>query len=161
MGAGAKEGAQRLDPTTWGANQFDDSTWSRATSYGPNSGDNGWQQAGGGPRPDISGEAQWLWTANEEADVTVYCRYKPPACIPDPTPGCPKDFYAKWRCEGDGNDRLLSIPAEAGFGSILRLAILRLACDAPPSAALALGITKSQKGLISGFAGTHGMRGSC
>ena len=61
----------------WNTNNFDDSSWSNAVSYGRNQDGNVWRSAGGGSRPNIPGDAEWLWTNNNENHDRVYCRYFP------------------------------------------------------------------------------------
>jgi hypothetical protein len=65
-------------PANWNTNAFDDSAWSKATSYGRNDGDNVWKSTAGGlSRPNIPADAQWLWTGDYNAHNRVFCRYKP------------------------------------------------------------------------------------
>jgi hypothetical protein len=40
--------------------------------------------------------------------------------LSDPAPGCAKDFTAVWSC-GSGEAHRATVPAEAGFGSTVRL----------------------------------------
>ena len=61
----------------WTTNNFDDSSWSNAVSYGRNQDSNVWRSAGGGSRPNIPGDAEWLWTNNNNNHDRVYCRYFP------------------------------------------------------------------------------------
>jgi len=61
----------------WTTNNFDDSSWSNAVSYGRNQDSNIWRSVGGGSRPNIPGDAEWLWTNNNENHDRVYCRYFP------------------------------------------------------------------------------------
>ena len=74
----------------WTTNNFDDSSWSNAVSYGRNQDGNIWRSVGGGSRPNIPGDAEWLWTNNNENHDRVYCRYFPvkpaPAPVPVPAP---------------------------------------------------------------------------
>ena len=74
----------------WNTNNFDDSSWSNAVSYGRNQDGNVWRSVGGGSRPNIPGDAEWLWTNNNENHDRVYCRYFPvkPAA-PAPAPAAP------------------------------------------------------------------------
>jgi hypothetical protein len=61
----------------WNKNSFDDSSWSKAISYGRNQDNNIWRSVGGGSRPNIPGDAEWLWTSNNNDHNRVYCRYFP------------------------------------------------------------------------------------
>jgi hypothetical protein len=56
-------------PDHWMSADFDDSAWNNAGVTGGN-GANPW-----GLRPDISPEAQWIWTADPLGHEHVYCRY--------------------------------------------------------------------------------------
>jgi len=64
-------------PANWNANSFDDSAWAKAVSYGRNDGDNVWKSVGGGARPSIPADAEWLWTSDNNNHDRVFCRYKP------------------------------------------------------------------------------------
>jgi hypothetical protein len=61
----------------WTTNNFDDSSWSNAVSYGRNQDSNVWRSVGGSSRPNIPGDAEWLWTNNNDNHDRVYCRYFP------------------------------------------------------------------------------------
>ena len=61
--------------TGWNLNHFDDSSWSKAVSYGRNQDNNIWRSVGSGSRPNIPADAEWLWTNNNENHNRVYCRY--------------------------------------------------------------------------------------
>lgn len=61
----------------WNKNSFDDSSWSKAISYGRNEDNNVWRSVGGSSRPNIPGDAEWLWTSNNNDHNRVYCRYFP------------------------------------------------------------------------------------
>ena len=61
--------------TGWNLNHFDDSSWSKAVSYGRNQDNNIWRSVGSGSRPNIPADAEWLWTSNNENHNRVYCRY--------------------------------------------------------------------------------------
>ena len=61
----------------WNKNNFDDSKWATAKSYGKNQDANIWRSVGGGSRPNIPGDAEWLWTSNNENHDRVYCRFFP------------------------------------------------------------------------------------
>jgi hypothetical protein len=61
----------------WTKNEFNDASWSKAVSYGRNQDSNIWRSVGGGSRPNIPGDAEWLWTNNNENHNRVYCRYRP------------------------------------------------------------------------------------
>jgi hypothetical protein len=39
----------------------------------------------------------------------------------DPAPGCAKQFDVEWQCEDTGERRAVTVPAEAGFGSMAQL----------------------------------------
>ena len=73
----------------WNKNNFDDSSWSNAVSYGKNNQQNIWMSVGRGSRPNIPGDAEWLWTSDNENHDRVYCRFfyngRLPAPIPAPT----------------------------------------------------------------------------
>jgi hypothetical protein len=83
----------------WNKNNFDDSKWATAKSYGKNQESNIWQSVGRGSRPNIPGDAEWLWTSNNENHDRVYCRFFPfgklapakpsPAPAPAPTVAAP------------------------------------------------------------------------
>jgi len=74
----------------WNKNNFDDSSWSNAVSYGKNNQKNIWMSVGRGSRPNIPGDAEWLWTSDNENHDRVYCRFfyngRMPAPTPTPTP---------------------------------------------------------------------------
>jgi hypothetical protein len=78
----------------WNKNNFDDSKWANAKSYGKNQDSNIWRSVGGGARPNIPGDAEWLWTSNNENHDRVYCRFFPfgklapakPSAKPTPAP---------------------------------------------------------------------------
>jgi hypothetical protein len=61
----------------WNKNNFDDSKWATAKSYGKNQDANIWRSVGGESRPNIPGDAEWLWTSNNENHDRVYCRFFP------------------------------------------------------------------------------------
>lgn len=61
----------------WTKNNFDDSKWATAKSYGRNQDSNIWMSVGRGSRPNIPGDAEWLWTSNNENHDRVYCRFFP------------------------------------------------------------------------------------
>ena len=56
-------------PSDWKSASFDDSRWNQAGVAGGN-GVNPW-----GLRQDVSGESQWIWTADPNGHDHVYCRY--------------------------------------------------------------------------------------
>ena len=62
-------------PFNWNLYDFDDSSWSTATSYGSNDEYTYWKSITGEDRPGIPKNAQWLWSNNHEDEI-VYCRYK-------------------------------------------------------------------------------------
>jgi len=70
----------------WNLNRFDDSSWSRAVSYGRNQDNNIWRSVGSGSRPNIPGEAEWLWTSNNQNHNRIYCRYFMTPTVIRPTP---------------------------------------------------------------------------
>ena len=70
----------------WTTNNFDDSSWSNAVSYSRNQDSNVWRSVGGSSRPNIPGDAEWLWTNNNENHDRVYCRYFPVKPAPAPAP---------------------------------------------------------------------------
>jgi len=70
----------------WTKNTFDDSAWSKPVSYGRNQDNNIWRSVGGGARPNIPGDAEWLWTTDNNNHDRVYCRYFPVAPVPTPAP---------------------------------------------------------------------------
>jgi hypothetical protein len=61
----------------WNKNIFDDSSWTKAVSYGRNQDNNIWRSVGGGPRPNIPADAEWLWTSDNNNHNRVYCRHFP------------------------------------------------------------------------------------
>ncbi len=63
--------------SNWNENTFDDSAWPRAVGYSRNKDNNIWRSVGGGARPKIPGDAEWLWTSNNNAHNRVFCRYTP------------------------------------------------------------------------------------
>jgi hypothetical protein len=63
----------------WTKNTFDDSAWTKPVSYGRNQDSNIWRSVGGGSRPNIPGDAEWLWTSDNNNHNRVYCRYFPVA----------------------------------------------------------------------------------
>ena len=63
--------------SNWNENSFDDSAWPRAVGYSRNQDNNIWRSVGGGARPKIPGDAEWLWTSNNNAHNRVFCRYTP------------------------------------------------------------------------------------
>ena len=71
----------------WNLNNFDDSSWTKAVSYGRNNDNNIWRSVGRGSRPNIPSDAEWLWTNNNENHNRVFCRYfMIPAPLPGPNP---------------------------------------------------------------------------
>ena len=61
----------------WNKNVFDDSAWTKAVSYGRNQDNNIWKSVGKGSRPNIPGDAEWLWTSDNNNHNRVFCRYFP------------------------------------------------------------------------------------
>ena len=85
----------------WTLNHFDDSSWAKPTSYGKNQDNTIWRSVGGGSRPNIPADAEWLWTSDNNNHNRVYCRYfitpaQAPAPVvvaapaPAPAPAAPK-----------------------------------------------------------------------
>ena len=73
------------ESTGWTLNHFDDSSWSKAVSYGKNQDNTIWRSVGGGSRPNIPADAEWLWTSDNNNHNRVYCRYfMTPAPAPAP-----------------------------------------------------------------------------
>lgn len=71
----------------WNTNNFDDSSWTTAVSYGRNQDNNIWRSVGRGSRPNIPAEAEWLWTSDNNNHDRLYCRYFPvKAPVPAPAP---------------------------------------------------------------------------
>jgi hypothetical protein len=66
----------------WNKNIFDDSSWAPAVSYGRNQDNNIWRSVAGGSRPNIPGDAEWLWTSDNNKHNRVYCRYFPMLLAP-------------------------------------------------------------------------------
>jgi hypothetical protein len=62
--------------TGWNRNDFNDAAWAQAVSYGRNQDSNVWRSVSGGSRPNIPGDAEWIWTSNNENHDRVYCRYR-------------------------------------------------------------------------------------
>jgi hypothetical protein len=76
----------------WNRNDFNDASWSQAVSYGRNQDNNIWRSVGRGSRPNIPGDAEWLWTNNNENHDRVYCRYRGGVPAPVAAPvAAPKD----------------------------------------------------------------------
>lgn len=65
------------ESTGWNKNNFDDSSWTMPVSYGRNQDNNVWRSVGGGSRPNIPADAEWLWTSDNNNHNRVYCRYFP------------------------------------------------------------------------------------
>ena len=63
------------ESTGWTLNHFDDSSWSKPVSYGKNQDNNIWRSVGGGSRPNIPADAEWLWTSDNNNHNRVFCRY--------------------------------------------------------------------------------------
>ena len=72
------------ESTGWTKNIFDDSAWTKPVSYGRNQDNNIWRSVGGGSRPNIPGDAEWLWTSDNNNHNRVFCRYFPVAPTPAP-----------------------------------------------------------------------------
>lgn len=62
-------------PFNWNLYEFDDSSWSHATSYGSNDDYTFWKSISGENRPNIPKNAEWLWSNNRDDEI-VYCRNK-------------------------------------------------------------------------------------
>ena len=82
------------ESTGWTLNHFDDSSWSRPVSYGRNSDNNIWRSVGGGPRPNIPADAEWLWTSDNNNHNRVFCRYFMTPAVAAPVPVAPKAVAA-------------------------------------------------------------------
>ena len=76
----------------WTKNTFDDSAWTKPVSYGRNQDSNIWRSVGGGSRPNIPDDAEWLWTSDNNNHNRVYCRYFP--VVPAPAPAAPAPVVA-------------------------------------------------------------------
>ena len=61
----------------WNTQNFDDSKWANAVSYGKNSDRTVWMSVSSRSRPNIPADAEWLWTSNNLDHERVYCRYFP------------------------------------------------------------------------------------
>ncbi len=73
------------ESTGWTLNHFDDSSWAKPVSYGKNQDNNIWRSVGGGSRPNIPADAEWLWTSDNNNHNRVFCRYfMTPAPAPAP-----------------------------------------------------------------------------
>jgi hypothetical protein len=70
----------------WNKNNFDDSSWNNPVSYGKNNQQNIWMSVGRGSRPNIPGDAEWLWTSDNENHDRVYCRFFYNGRTPTPAP---------------------------------------------------------------------------
>jgi hypothetical protein len=66
-------------------NHYDDSSWSKPVSYGKNQDNTIWRSVGGGSRPNIPADAEWLWTSDNNNHNRVFCRY-----FMTPAPVAPK-----------------------------------------------------------------------
>jgi hypothetical protein len=73
------------ESTGWTLNHFDDSSWSTPVSYGKNQDNTIWRSVGGGSRPNIPADAEWLWTSDNNNHNRVFCRY-----FMTPAPAAPK-----------------------------------------------------------------------
>jgi len=75
------------ESTGWTLNHFDDSSWSKPVSYGKNQDNTIWRSVGGGSRPNIPADAEWLWTSDNNNHNRVFCRYfMTPASAPASAP---------------------------------------------------------------------------
>jgi len=63
--------------SNWNENDFNDSAWPKAVSFSRNQDNNIWRSVGGGSRPNIPADAEWLWTSDNNNHNRVYCRYTP------------------------------------------------------------------------------------
>jgi hypothetical protein len=63
--------------SNWNENAFDDSAWPKAISFSRNQDNNIWRSVGGGSRPQIPADAEWLWTSDNNNHNRVYCRHTP------------------------------------------------------------------------------------
>jgi hypothetical protein len=57
-------------------------------------------------------------SCNGQASCAYTVRYQ---TLGDPAPGCAKDFRTSWTCSGGTNPPALTLPAEAGLGSVANL----------------------------------------
>jgi hypothetical protein len=92
----------------WNRNSFDDASWPQAVGYSRNDANNIWRRVGGGPRPNIPGDAQWLWTKNNENHDRVFCRYVPIKAAPVSDV---RSLNAALLLFANYSNRLLSVPA--------------------------------------------------
>jgi hypothetical protein len=76
--------------SNWNENSFDDSAWPRAVSFSRNQDSNIWKSVGGGSRPKIPADAEWLWTSDNNNHNRVYCRYTPIKAADAPKAAAPK-----------------------------------------------------------------------
>jgi hypothetical protein len=74
------------ESTGWTKNSFDDASWSKAVSYSRNQDNNIWRSVGGGSRPNIPANAEWLWTSDNNNHDRVFCRYFPFGVVVSPVP---------------------------------------------------------------------------
>lgn len=59
----------------WNKNNFNTRSWFRPKSYGKNRDRTVWKSVSGRPRPYIPGNAEWLWSNNNNSHNRLYCRY--------------------------------------------------------------------------------------
>jgi hypothetical protein len=64
---------------------------------------------------NVTGDLRHACDGQQSCDYTVDVNR-----LGDPAPGCRKDYVAEWRCP-DGQTHRAGAPAEAGFGSVVRL----------------------------------------
>ena len=84
-------GGSSSSGSTWDiATSFNDvfagtAVWESATQYGANGGANIWTSVNGGPIAGISGDAQWIWSANNfSADMDREVVFRTSITIPEP-----------------------------------------------------------------------------
>lgn len=84
-------GGSNSSSSNWDVvNSFDDvlsgsAAWESATEYGANGGANIWASVNGGPISGISGDAQWIWSANNfSADMDQEVVFRTSITVPEP-----------------------------------------------------------------------------
>jgi len=117
----------------WNTNNFDDSSWTTAVSYGRNQDNNIWRSVGRGSRPNIPAQAEWLWTSDNNNHNRVYCRYFPvkaPATVPTPVPAPAPVVVA---ATGPDPKSSASVPKTVVPSSAIRVAPVPAAVPVPAS----------------------------
>ena len=76
-------------------------TWPAATTHAKNGG-GVWGEVRGGVVEGVSPDAQWIWTADNQGDTDIWCRFSvpdaPPAAAPPPVPPPPAPAGGLWAC---------------------------------------------------------------